>query len=146
MIARGIVEKIYEPNKVAVRIPVFDKSSTSNSRTPTDQLGVASICVLPNCIPNVRVGDLVYVGFENNDVSSPVIIGYMYIDKDYLTKQGLSANSLVVDSSAILPEQTTIGNVTAQEIQCLSGMNTNIQAQILYILEEIEKINNKINS
>lgn len=146
MIARGIVEKIYEPNKVAVRVPVFDKSSTSNGKTPTDQLGVASICVLPNCIPNVRVGDVVYVGFENNDVSSPVILGYMYLDKEYETQQGLYADSISVRSGAVLPNNTTIGDVTAKEISYLKGLNSNLQLQINYLLDEVRKLKEAINA
>ena len=146
MIAKGIVEKIYSPNKYAVRIPIFDKSTTDNGRTPTDQLGVAQICTLPNCTPNVRVGDVVFVAFENNDISSPVIIGYMYLDKEYMTRQGISAESIEVVSTAKLPQQTTIGDVSAQEIGYLKGLTANLQSQLMYILEEIDNLKQAINS
>ena len=140
MITRGIVEKIYSKNSVAVRVPLFDKSATSASRTPTESLGVASICILPNSIPNVRVGDVVYVGFENNDISKPVIIGYVYIDREYLTKQGLSLETIDVSTNALLPVSTRIGNITPEEIATLSGIKSNIQEQINFLIEEINEL------
>ena len=130
MITRGIVEKIYDKNSIAVRIPIFDSSATASDRTPTDSLGVASICTLPNSIPNVRIGDVVYVGFENDDISQPVILGYVYIDSEYSTRQGLSLQSLDVVSSAKLPKETIIGDVSSKEVLMLSGIKQNIQEQI----------------
>lgn len=138
MLARGIIEKIYGKNQVAVRIPLFDKSIDSTSRTPTDSLGIATICTLPNSTPNVRVGDVVYVGFENNDIYKPVILGYVYIDKEYTTKQGLSLESLDVDVNAKLPSSTTIGNVKPTEISYLSRLKAPIQEQIDNIETEIQ--------
>lgn len=143
MIARGIVEKVYEKNSVAVRIPIFDSSPTSSDRTPTDSLGRATICTLPNSIPNVRVGDVVYVGFENNDISLPVIIGYVYIDSEYTTRQGLSLQSLEVISNAKLPSDTMIGDVSAKDIATLVGIKQNIQEQIEELKQEIEKLKNR---
>jgi len=146
MIARGIVEKIHSPSKVAVRVPSFDKSKTAFNRTLTDDLGVATICTLPNFIPNVRVGDCVFVGFEHNDISSPVILGYLYTEESTETKQDAFVESINVNSNAKLPMDTTIGDVTANEIQQLHGINTNIQRCLTYILDEIEHIKEQLNS
>ena len=140
MICRGIVEKIYDKNQVAVRVPTFDKSSNASGKTETSDLGVASICVLPNSIPNVRVGDIVYVGFENNDRYKPVIIGYVYIDRGYMTKQSLSLESLQVDVSTRLPEDTCIGGITQQEISFLQGARSLLQEQIDNLQESIDSI------
>ena len=139
MIARGIVEKIYDERQVAVRLPIFDKSGTANSRTPTDSLGIASICVLPNSIPNVRVGDVVYVAFENGDIYKPVIIGYVYIDREYQTRQSLSLESLDVLVDVSLPQSTKIGNVTSTEISYLDGVTSPIQEQLDNLEEQIQQ-------
>lgn len=140
MIARGIVEKVYDKQTVAVRVPIFDKSKTSNEGVATDLLGKASICVLPNCIPNVRVGDVVYVGFENNDKSKPIIIGYVYIDKEYSTRQGISAQSIDVLATASLPKETTIGSVSSYSISMLQGTRANVQGQIDELEERIARL------
>ena len=146
MITRGIVEKIYDKQNVAVRLPLFDKASNSTERVPTELLGTASICVLPNCIPNVRVGDVVYVAFENNDKSKPVIIGYVYIDKEYSTRQGISAQSIDVLATASLPQETTIGNVSSKSISMLYGTRYNIQGQIDELSERVAKLESLLNS
>ena len=146
MITRGIIEKIYDKDSVAVRLPLFDKAITSTKKTPTDQLGTASICVLPNCIPNVRVGDVVYVGFENNDRSKPVIIGYVYVDTEYSTRQGISAQSIDVLATASLPAETTIGNISSKSLATLIGARYNLQGQLDELSERIARLEGLLNS
>lgn len=145
MITKAIVEKIYDNYRIAVRIPIFDKVPNVDGATPTDQLGVATICTLPKASPNIMVGDTVFVAFENNDISQPVIIGYLYSENLPKAAQGLNLDSIEVSAVAKLPSQTTIGDVSMAELQCLKGTKSNLQTQLNYILEELDKLRGQIN-
>ena len=69
MITRGIVEKILTPYLVKVRIPTLNRTKDSSIKTLSDELNDTPICTLNHYDPNLRVGDIVIVGFEDNDIS-----------------------------------------------------------------------------
>lgn len=131
MITRAIVEEINPINgKAKVRIPIFHGSSFSTTSTPKNDLPEATICVLPNETPNINIGDVVIVGFEDWDSSRPIILGYLHGASPYITRCGIKLDSVDVSTSAKFPSDTSIGEVTQKEISFLSGLVGNIQNQI----------------
>jgi len=129
MITKAIIEQIINQYEVRVRIPVYNKSADAVNCTPTDQLYIASTCIPAGQSYNYNVGDVVYVGFEDNDVSKPVILGFLYNSNDLSSTSDYQIRNLYVDSEAVLPKYTNIGSITGSEINTLSGQTRNISGQ-----------------
>lgn len=141
MITRAIVERVLPGNVAQVRIPILDAIKSAPQATPTDELSIATMCVIPNSYNHISVGDIVFVGFEDKDYGKPVILGQLFKEYDTLetsgtdTKLDLKLRSIDIASSANLPKNTVIGDVSAKEIQCLAGLEFNIAKA----LQEIEQ-------
>lgn len=144
MITKGIVEDIIDTYQVRVRLPIFDKVDGAKNATKNEDLSIGTVCCLPNSSYQVNVGDIVFVGFEDNDISKPIILGQLYRDVDSNTLMSLVLGTLETKTSTVLSENTTIGDVSANEIKCLSGIKTNIQQQLNSIIEDISKIKEKL--
>lgn len=140
MITKGIVEEIVSPYQVKVRIPTIDRVVTSRISTSKDDLNVATICSFPNCYINPQVGDVVFVGFEDNTYYKAVILGHLTREGMSDTYADVTFGNLSVKSSAELPTQTSIGEVSSNNIQQLSGCSENIQNQINHIKEQLDLI------
>lgn len=130
MITKATVSEVIDNKTCKVRIPIFNQTKASALATPDNELSEATICTIPNYAPNVRVGDIVYVGFEDNDYGRPVLLGYLYTDKDIETYGDLVLGSLEVKTNATLPKDTSIGDVKSKELAYLQGLRSNIQGQI----------------
>ncbi len=133
MITKAIVEQILNEHSVKVRIPILDKVINASTGTPIDNNQIASECVLPNFHYNFKIGDVVFVDFEENNMDSPVIIGYLTNTSEQRTDGTLL--SINVENGVVLPKDTSIGSVTGEEIQYLNDTTFNIQ-------NEINSINN----
>lgn len=135
MIERGIVEKILDNKEILVRIPLLNKSANAPGATPTEELDPAVVCNMPNCSISVKVGDVVFVGFENNDYSKPIILGYLFSDSGNASQLNIEADTLTVNSKVKLPADTSIGKVTSADIYNLLQSSDNLQQQIDYLKE-----------
>ena len=144
MITKGIVEDIIDTYQVRVRLPIFDKVDGAKNATKNEDLSIGTVCCLPNSSYQVNVGDVVFLGFEDNDISKPIILGQLYRDVDSNTLMTLVLGTLETKTSTVLCKNTTIGDVSANEIKCLSGIKTNIQQQLNSIIEDISKIKEKL--
>lgn len=138
MITKGIVQEFIDNYSVRVRLPIFDGSEKSQYGIPNSGLSVATICSLPNANSGVGIGDVVFVGFEDNDLGKPIILGHLYKEAITNTKLNLELNSLTTHSTTTLNEQTWIGDVTPKEISYLKGVDNPIQDQLNYILETLK--------
>ena len=79
MITKAIIEQITDDGyHFRVRIPILHKIEDAPGATPFKELPIALMCYAPGCKPNLSVGDVVYVGFENNQYSEPVILGMLF--------------------------------------------------------------------
>ena len=58
-----------------VSIPKLNKSASSVGGTPDNDLYVAHVVTTAGIIPAYSKNDLIYVGFENSEESTPVILG-----------------------------------------------------------------------
>lgn len=76
MIQKAIVESIENEYQVKVRIPKYDKMSTDGFSY--DELSTSIICSSPGTLVNYSVGDIVLVGFENDEINKPVVLGLLY--------------------------------------------------------------------
>lgn len=112
MITRGIVENISEDDGIKrylVRLPIFNGSSTSPGATPSEELQWAICADTVGVSGTINVGDSVFVGFENNDMSMPLILGSLIGNDDFVSFSGKSLN---IDGSARLPKNTNIGDIS----------------------------------
>ena len=144
MITKAIVEEILTPSQIRVRIPTLNAVQGAKQSTPTDELSIATICTLPNAKNLVSTGDIVYVGFEDNDLSKPVILGHLLRtpNSDLFdgTLPDLQIRSLDVQYNTSLPTTTTIGGVSSNEIQYLRGVKNSLQQQIDDLQKQIDDI------
>lgn len=145
MITKGIVESIVDKYSIKVRLPIFDKAKDTKNATPTQDLNNATICTLPNSEGQLSEGDIVFVGFEDNDTSKPIILGQLYRDIDQQTLMSLTLGALTTTSTTNLNKLTTIGDVKSNEIECLVGIKSNIQQQLNEIISRIDEITKQMN-
>ena len=138
MITKGIVEQIIDATHIKVRMPFIDGISGNKQATPTDLLSDAIICALPNSNNIVNEGDIVFLGFENNDIGKPIILGHLF--KESNTYIDLIIRKLEVNSSCYLPSETSIGDITSTQLKMLSGLSSNIQGQLDAITDRLSKL------
>ena len=146
MITKGIVEEIRDNYYALVRLPVYNGVSIGTNFTPKENLNVATLCTLPNTHPNLQIGDVVFVGFEDNDMGKPVILGCLYRETLSDSYASITLNSLEVIVDSHLSADTSIGNTTSFDIQNLSNTRDNLQSQIDILKEEIEKLRDDFTS
>ena len=143
MVVRGLVEAISDNTHVKVRIPKINKSENAIGATPSSELATAVISTPPGYSPKIKRGDAVIVAFENDDESSPVILGLLF-NPNNKTKADAVLDSLQVAVNAVLPIETTIGELSSDNIATLIGIRENIQIQLDRIVNNINDNTNKI--
>ena len=156
---RAIVEGMVDDFHYRVRIPVLNKIAAAIGATPVAELSIATIAVAPGVSPKFRSGDIVFVEFEEGDTSKPVIVGSLFNTLDSKIVSDAKFDSLSVNVNTTLQRETQIGEVTADNIANIKGLNTNVQyeidsnrvqhtefvSQISDIQSDIGEINKEIN-
>ena len=119
MIQKAIIEEIVANGYQArVRIPRYNKASSSPTATDKQDLAIATICTYPGIHPSYQIGDIVFVGFENDRVNQPVILGLLYREN-----MGSSTSDMV---DVLLPtDQLGSINNTYELSANLSDININ---------------------
>ena len=130
MVCKAIIQEIISNYKVRVRVPTFHRGEESIGATPSLDTPTATICIPPSIYPSLRKNDIVWVDFEDDNVDKPVVMGILYSSSCYNTKSDVKGTNLEVDSSATLPTNTSIGTITPENIEKLSGIAENIQKAI----------------
>lgn len=143
MITKGIIEELLSPYEARVRIPTRDKAKDSQGATQTQDLSVACICTLPSCYVNLQVGDIVFIGFEDNTTYKAVILGHLCKETSS-THANIILKQLQVTDTAKLPSDTTIGDVSSTQIQFLKNATEDIQKQIDSLKEQQTRILNTL--
>lgn len=141
---KGIIESVQQKSAI-VRIPEFNKIDGAVGSTPSNELSKSIICTLPGYIPNLRAGDVVLVAFENFDPAKPIIMGLLYTDKVSSCLPDIYAGSVNVSVNGILPEDTSIGEVTPESIKCLLGLERNAQTQFNELFARAKKLQEQID-
>ena len=84
-IRRGIVEEIVSSTEYRVRIINYDSDISDPTKTLTSDLAIASVMVQPGTSVSYNEGDRVYLAFNKDELSDPVIIGSM-LTEEYTTE------------------------------------------------------------
>ncbi len=118
MITKAIIEQIYSDGyHYRVRIPILHKIENAPGATPFNELPIALVCFAPGCKPNLDVGDVVYVGFENNQYSEPVILGMLLNDSYKESSASIIADSINASVNATFPQSNVnFGNVSISDM------------------------------
>lgn len=146
MITRAIIEQKLNEYQYKVRIPIFDKSASAPLSTSIKDLCVA-VASMPKGIYNsLQEGDVVIVGFEDNDAGTPIILGHLYREA-LNNSQGLPTvivDVLQANHQANLPTNTTIGTINYKDIFSLDGIKGNVQSQIDTLTKQLESLTEKV--
>lgn len=127
---RAIVEGMVDDFHYRVRIPVLNKIAAAIGATPVEELSIATIAIPPGVSPKFRSGDIVFMEFEEGDTSKPVIVGSLFNTLDSQIVSDAKFDSLSVNVNTTLKRETQIGEVTADNIANIKGLNTNVQYEI----------------
>lgn len=137
MITKAIIKEKVD-NKFKVRIPLFESAGNLN-----EIIFTATVCYEPGNLEAYNIGDIVFVAFENNEIKKPVIIGKLYLGEEENPRAEFLAAKLNVNTSAVLPANTSIGNITSDELYTAIKNNESFEDRI----EQLEKkINDLINN
>ena len=78
MLQKGIVESLEGLYQVKVRVPKYDGMAYDSTGLKDNELATGIICTIPGTSIAYSVGDVVLVGFENDELSKPIILGLLY--------------------------------------------------------------------
>lgn len=109
MLLKAIVEECFvgeAKNKFLIRIPSLE---TAGANIPFE---MEAILAHPaGVVAGIAVNDIVIVGFENESISKPVILGKFFLQGDEAAQADAVLHSLEVGGIANLSNQTTIGEI-----------------------------------
>lgn len=104
MIRKGIIESIDSRYSISIRIPELNSISASASGATNSNLFSATICTLPGIYPAYKVGDIVFVGFESDEVENPIVLGLLYRKEGTNSTSDVRADSIYIETNLVLPE------------------------------------------
>ena len=131
MVTRGIVEAVLNEYSYKVRIPIFDRIEADAEHTDYNSLSTAVASIPKGLNNSIKVGDVIFLTFENNNLTEPIIIGQLY--REAITNDVTAAFSgryLEITDEAKLPSNTTIGTLSYDKLFMLSNVKYDIQRQI----------------
>ena len=119
MITKAITSNATYDNKISIILPKFNQNQFD-----------ADICG-PIYYSNIKnQGNVVYVDHENNQISKPIVLGYMQKqhNSDYCD---INMSDIDIKKSAKINSLSTIGNsITYNNLKCLEHSKSNIQANL----------------
>lgn len=90
----------------------FNKKELVNA-----ELNWAAIVCIPGLEIEYKVGDIVVVGFEDNDLGSPIVLGYLKLSNTKLESRLYGEfKEVQVTDSLVAPTNTLIGKTPYSEI------------------------------
>ena len=125
MLTKAIIQSIdYTKNICRVRIPLFETAARNVTPIETD----AQINIVPGIYNSYKIGDIVFIGFEENKIDLPVILGKLFVSaasEAASCRGNLSGNSLAVTETAQLPHSTIFNyDQIAQNSSLYKNLNT----------------------
>lgn len=130
MVTRGIVQQIISKHEAKIRVPMFGMIEEEDDEEQVNELPVARICTIPGCLPNLKKNDIVLISIEDNDLNNVMIMGVLIPDNDAVGTSDVTFNSLKVNTDVKLPKNTSIGDITSDNLFMLKGINSNVQGQL----------------
>lgn len=108
-------------NKFKIYIPIFKRAGEPQNNPLGASEMYATLCYNPGAENGYRVGDIVYISFENNQMGEPVILGKLFLNKTQEVENTtyILGDELNISTSAKLPMNTTIGDRSGEDIDAL---------------------------
>lgn len=124
MLTRAIVVEVgtaitHHESKVKVRMPIINGIEGLRGATANEDLSWASIMTVPGLEVQYKEGDVVIVGFEDNNLDYPIILGHLKPIGNQVNKGARIAGevqTLNVEDSFKAPLDTTIGKTNYSSI------------------------------
>ena len=144
-------------DKILMALKIKQKQSVPHEPTEEELkfCTLADVCSLKGSKVDYCVGDAVVIGFLDNSLSKPIILGSYITDKNVKLSVGgtsMQLEQLIVDSSignqVILPSNTKLGNITVAQIEsALSFINSMTSAgfDIVGLQSMMGNINSLLN-
>lgn len=147
MITRAIIEQKINEYQYRVRIPIFDKSASAPLSTNLKDLCIAVASMPKGVYNSLQEGDVVLVGFEDNDAGNPVILGHLYREalNNIQSFPTIIADVLQVNNKVNLPTNTTIGTIDYNSLFSLDGIKENVQSQIDNLTKKVDNLIKKVS-
>ena len=108
-------------NKFKIYVPIFRRAGEPENNPSGASIMYATLCYNPGAENGYRVGDVVYISFENNQMGEPIILGKLFLNNTQESENTtyLIGDELNISKSAKLPMNTTIGDVKLSNIENL---------------------------
>ena len=145
MLTKGYIQAVLSPHSVRVRLPVFNKVENVQGATPVEELATAPICTLPHFIQNPQIGDIVFVDFEEDQYSHPVILGYLSVDNNRPNFVSATLEDLTTLGKTRLGTDTNIGEINYKNIATLKGMEKPITEEFNSVKQDIKRSSGDIS-
>lgn len=113
MITRAIIiDKDLSIGKVKVKIPILQGIGDGGI-----DINWASIIYIPGIDIDYQIGDVVEIGFEDNDAGKPVVLGFLKLrNKEIDSRIYGTFKELNVEDKFKSPTNTLIGKTSYQEL------------------------------
>lgn len=121
MLTRAIITALdLDRNKVQVRMPLFEGNYKRGTLPQLDNYVTnwASIMYLPGLEVDYRVGDIVIVGFEDNNIGKPLVLGFLKLTGSNPEESRLYGKFIesITGEKFVAPVTSTIGEVTYEDL------------------------------
>jgi hypothetical protein len=125
VLTKAIIQSIdYTKNTCRVRIPLFENASRNINMIEAD----AQLNIVPGIYNSYKTGDIVFIGFEENKMELPVILGKLFVTASAEASSyrgSVSGNSLAITDTAQLPYSTVFNyDKIAQNNTIYKDLNT----------------------
>lgn len=125
MLTKAIIQSIdYTKNMCRVRIPLFENAARNINIIEAD----AQINIVPGIYNSYKTGDIVFIGFEENKMELPIILGKLFVSASAEAdsyRGNVSGNSLAITDTAQLPYSTVFNyDKIAQNDMLYKDLNT----------------------
>jgi hypothetical protein len=125
VLTKAIIQSVdYTKNICRVRIPLFENASRNVNIIEAD----AQFSIVPGVYNSYKTGDIVFIGFEENKMELPIILGKLFVSaptEANANRGNLSGNSLSITDTAQLPHSTVFSyNEIAQNDKIYKDLNT----------------------
>ncbi len=125
MLTKAIIQNIdYTKNICKVRIPLFENASRNVNIIEAE----AQINIVPGIYNSYKTGDIVFIGFEENKMELPVILGKLFVSASTEISDhrgNISGNSMTITDTVQLPYSTVFNyDKIAQNKALYKDLNT----------------------
>lgn len=144
MITKAIIQELNtnEDNHFKVYIPLLRKANNTKEEAT---LNATALCIA-GITCNFKVGDVVFVAFEDSSYEKPIILGKLFTNSEDEVSTKILCASLKVLEKTTLSYNTSIDNLNMQDVS--NKLNNLIEddmthsKDVLYETSETEEVAN----